>query len=718
MEEIKGNVPDKQEEPPVQIEEEEEEIEEPLPIPERGRSFFSSHRAELAEKLRTAKTHFIEVLMSDDLSQLTDEVIHSVKDETINRFFPLVTACIQKLGSERDYNAIYQKTLDAFLTRISANRCLKTKLLLFCGTEEYSRYWNLQLCYKADCYDRAVQVLEEKKKKVGKDLRPKTLQVTESKHSLSFEKVSRSSSNVSLNKLDDLETEDSLALLAKRMFDQAVTGCVLIKDRKQGAKLLKNTFLGKEAVDWLMANLEILTRSEAVVIGERMLRYGIICPRGGSKKKPFLDGTHFYGYTALMANHESVARATSTRAGLSVEGGLTLKGGCSKTPSGVGSLECRIPVDAIDLQSRYFLSRGVNDVKLVEKAELGFVQIVHPLRIDWENEQALISLTKVEKIFTSLAQPAMVSLHHLPEAAAVGDDAFVEIPPRIIVKKGDNLYQDLSCEVIFRCLNVIWSSSPSLFEENDHPFIYTYEVFPTGDQEGFMEVVHNVQPFKVFDWKKWQAEISDDTDIQNMINSAAGAYVGGYIVGVRDRHWDNILIKDGKTLFQIDFGFLLGTQPPIDAPRFSISQQMKDVLTAMNKWDPFVEKCQKAFLALRHRANEVVRACMRIFGQAGWDPSKVKAYMVSKDSLMLDTNDNGAAASIKKSIENSPSSWQNLFKQFSHKKIDPLWYSLLKSHFPPAEYVMKRVEEKDAKKQAKQKASAPSPTGSIHKVEA
>ena len=28
-----------------------------------------------------------------------------------------------------------------------------------------------------------------------------------------------------------------------------------------------------------------------------------------------------------------------------------------------------------------------------------------------------------------------------------------------------------------------------------------------------------------------------------MINSAAGAVVGGYVLGVRDRHWDNILVK-------------------------------------------------------------------------------------------------------------------------------------------------------------------------------
>ena len=44
-----------------------------------------------------------------------------------------------------------------------------------------------------------------------------------------------------------------------------------------------------------------------------------------------------------------------------------------------------------------------------------------------------------------------------------------------------------------------------------------------------------------------------------MATSAIGSYIAAYILGCRDRHWDNILINTKTAcLFHIDFGHILG----------------------------------------------------------------------------------------------------------------------------------------------------------------
>jgi len=318
---------------------------------------------------------------------------------------------------------------------------------------------------------------------------------------------------------------------------------------------------------------------------------------------------------------------------------------------------------------------------------------------------------KIEKIFSSIAQPLMLKLSTYPKGAPGAaipisiTENLSEVTPRLIFKKGDNLFQDLSCMTIFRAFNYLWKHDRAIFQnERDVPFIHTYDIFPTGEKRGFLEAVPSVVSFKDFDWKKWK-EIKDAEKSLKLINSAAGAYIGGFVVGVRDRHWDNILVQNDEILFHIDFGFLLGTQPPIDAPKFSISKSMRDTLGEVGLWNPFVEKCVKCIQVLRKNSEHVVNLTKLVLKQAGWDPLAVDKYIRSTEALMMEYSDEKCESIIVELLSSSPNSWQNLFKQFSHRRIDPVFYGLLERHFPPAEIAMKVVEYKDSKKQKKMKES-------------
>jgi phosphatidylinositol kinase/protein kinase (PI-3 family) len=97
-----------------------------------------------------------------------------------------------------------------------------------------------------------------------------------------------------------------------------------------------------------------------------------------------------------------------------------------------------------------------------------------------------------------------------------------------------------------------------------------YECLSTGDEVGMLQVVGNsktiagIQGGKMAAFKddplyKWiQKENPDpamlDTAVENFLMSCAGYCVATYVLGIGDRHNDNIMCtKDGK-LFHIDFG--------------------------------------------------------------------------------------------------------------------------------------------------------------------
>jgi len=88
--------------------------------------------------------------------------------------------------------------------------------------------------------------------------------------------------------------------------------------------------------------------------------------------------------------------------------------------------------------------------------------------------------------------------------------------------------------------------------------------------------------------------------MDNYVRSCAGYCVVTYILGIGDRHNDNLLItRDGK-LFHVDFGFILGRDPKPMQPPLKVSNSY---LTGLNKLESratcehvnsknsFVKKC-------------------------------------------------------------------------------------------------------------------------------
>lgn len=75
-----------------------------------------------------------------------------------------------------------------------------------------------------------------------------------------------------------------------------------------------------------------------------------------------------------------------------------------------------------------------------------------------------------------------------------------------------------------------------------------------------------------------------------------------YLLGIGDRHRDNLLLRDSGQLFHIDFGYILGRDPKPLPQAMRISNEMVEMFDKQ-RFSDFLRHCYTAFIILRKHAN-------------------------------------------------------------------------------------------------------------------
>lgn len=150
------------------------------------------------------------------------------------------------------------------------------------------------------------------------------------------------------------------------------------------------------------------------------------------------------------------------------------------------------------------------------------------------------------------------------------EDPFAE-PISVLFKFGDDLRQDALTLQMFTIMDRLWK------REGLDLKMSLYKCLPTGPNMGMIEVVPNAETtariqkeaggimgaFKqtpLFNWLKTyntEPALLEDA-IQNFTRSCAAYCVATYVIGVGDRHNDNIMVTKAGKLFHIDFAHFLG----------------------------------------------------------------------------------------------------------------------------------------------------------------
>jgi hypothetical protein len=523
----------------------------------------------------------------------------------------------------------------------------------------------------------------------------------------------------------------------RELFDE-VNG-VPMRDHKRHLKVIHRSFRASEFVDTVMERVNFTDRLEAVAIAQQLQEVGLITKVGSEKQ--FADDDKLW-LSAIRHHSEDGRHACLTdQAGKRIACWEEAK--ASKDTEPFRRTELKIAVSLLDLQSLDFWKESVFLKDPVRGFRFGYRAIVHPLAAtafrlacdatdsssgndsdeggtgDLSSRVSSVSLAdlmhgmagggasegpgvvtsvKVVKVFSSIARPMIVQLRTAVDGGELENDDHHSVhDPPLLVKEGDNLGQDLSVELMFRCFNALWQTAPDTFPDPaGAPVCVAYEVFPTSAKQGFMEAVSGLCSLKEFDWDNWIATRgTDPAAVRRMVMSAAGSYIGAYVLGAADRHTENVQIQDNYTMLHIDFGFLLGSAPPIDGPQIAIYPAMESAFRAVGAWDAFVGACEDAFISIRRRAPAVVRCAVMLFSKFGFSPQLVRDYLSGPLSLNTHEADElVAGAVVRNLVKHSSQDWKTKFKSYSHDKIDPAFYSLLQAKFGPAIFAMKIVDGK------------------------
>lgn len=291
------------------------------------------------------------------------------------------------------------------------------------------------------------------------------------------------------------------------------------------------------------------------------------------------------------------------------------------------------------------------------------IDLLHPFQ-----KGTRCDVVQVLEVFKTNARPCLIDFATQEILPASGN----AIEPSIsrvtsgtlsICKKGDDLRTDLGCLQVFKLFNYLWRTAGLGFG-GVAVQAREYGVVPIGPNIGLIEFVFGCLSLTKIEMLR--DKIKTTETLVNLISSAAGAFIGSYVLGVRDRHSDNIIIhKTRGYLFHIDFGHVLGDTVTIDTGPFPITPELKAMIGPV-VWPHFVNLCGEAFLTLRKQFALVCNYTELMLSSVA-SAEKVRAFL--KQVFMVDAPPKVALATIKEMIEQAPSSYKTRLKNALHGMV-------------------------------------------------
>ncbi|XP_055620470.1 phosphatidylinositol 4,5-bisphosphate 3-kinase catalytic subunit beta isoform [Toxorhynchites rutilus septentrionalis] len=263
----------------------------------------------------------------------------------------------------------------------------------------------------------------------------------------------------------------------------------------------------------------------------------------------------------------------------------------------------------------------------------------------------------------------------------------------MIFKNGDDLRQDMLTLQMLRIMDRIWKSHGYDFRMNP------YSCISTDRRLGIIEVVLNAEtianiqkekgmfsatsPFKKGSLLAWLKEHNSTEElqakaVQEFTLSCAGYCVATYVLGVADRHSDNIMVKKTGQLFHIDFGHILGHFKE----KFGFRRERvpfvltHDFVYVINKgrtdreaheFRQFQHLCEEAFLILRKHGCLILSLFAMMISTGLPELSSEKDLNYLRETLVLDLPEAEAREHFKsKFSEALANSWKTSLNWASH----------------------------------------------------
>ncbi|ELP85638.1 phosphatidylinositol kinase, putative [Entamoeba invadens IP1] len=280
------------------------------------------------------------------------------------------------------------------------------------------------------------------------------------------------------------------------------------------------------------------------------------------------------------------------------------------------------------------------------------------------------------KVFTSNASPIMVDLNG----------------KKMIFKLGDDLRQDCLILRAFQLFDDIWKN-----EGKDYR-MSPFRVISSGNLSGLIEFVkdsrslgaiHNESKipgvFKVTsisDWIRENHSAPIEQCVDNWYWSLVGYCVASYVLGLADRHNDNILVDKSGHFLHIDFAHFLGNKLKVagvinrEPAPFVLTRSMLFVFAGESgtafydqKYSEFCDDCVKAYSILRNKASLIVSFFTNMITSKLSQLSELKDAEYLYESLQIGKEDSIANGFFVSLINESLNSEETNVNFFIHSLV-------------------------------------------------
>ncbi|XP_024539412.1 phosphatidylinositol 3-kinase 1 [Selaginella moellendorffii] len=252
-------------------------------------------------------------------------------------------------------------------------------------------------------------------------------------------------------------------------------------------------------------------------------------------------------------------------------------------------------------------------------------------------------------------------------------DRSVEEHTYIIFKTGDDLRQDILTLEMFSLMNKTW------LRHNLDMKMTIYSCVATGDSSGMLQVVWNsetlsnickasgggVAVFKedtLINWLMHETQTGENYKgaLDNFTRSCAGYCVATCLLGIGDRHNDNIMLKRNGQFFHIDFGHILGHFKSKfgikrERARFVLTPDMAFVMGGTHdpRFRSFEILCAQAFNQIRAEATKYLNLMSLMISSGLSEVSSPADVRYMHDIMLLNLSDEHAAKEFTKWIHDS-----------------------------------------------------------------